>query len=280
MKKITTILITSVIFSFVLSSLIFNVSHAQYNYTQLESIPGFEDSGSDLKSYVESIYKFAIWTVGIAAVFMITIGGFMYLTSAGNTSKMDVAKKVVTDSIIGLIIALTAYLILYVINPDLININLSMQQVGTATPAPGGTGAPASPKPVSEFKGGGSCGGLSAQSGINSQCGDASPELSKLLACIKSKQPNAVISSISDSQGYTKCINNYSNPPCAHAQYSCHYGGRGCRGKGSYGVDLTTRNLSSSQLKSAAQACGADYALDEGNHVHASVGKQAGCGCN
>jgi hypothetical protein len=177
MKKITTILITSVIFSFVLSSLIFNVSHAQYNYTQLESIPGFEDSGSDLKSYVESIYKFAIWTVGIAAVFMITIGGFMYLTSAGNTSKMDVAKKVVTDSIIGLIIALTAYLILYVINPDLININLSMQQVGTATPAPGGTGTGKAPV---KKTGTGTCApvtsGACAVENLKTTCFSSNPE--------------------------------------------------------------------------------------------------------
>ncbi len=104
-----------------------------YDYIQLESIPGFEDSGSDLKSFIESIYKFGIWTVGIAAVLMITIGGFMYLTSAGNTSKMDVAKKVVTDAIIGLVVALGAYLILYVINPDLIKINISMDQLGTSS---------------------------------------------------------------------------------------------------------------------------------------------------
>jgi len=117
---------------------IFNFSfsaYAQnpYDYKQLEKIPGFEDSGSDLKSFVESIYKFGIWTVGIAAVLMITIGGFMYLTSAGNTSKMDVAKKVVTDAIIGLVVALGAYLILYVINPDLININIGMKQMGTSS---------------------------------------------------------------------------------------------------------------------------------------------------
>ena len=113
-----------------------------YDYIQLESIPGFEDSGSDLKSFIESIYKFGIWTVGIAAVLMITIGGFMYLTSAGNTSKMDVAKKVVTDAIIGLVVALGAYLILYVINPDLIKINISMEQLGTSSGTGVGTTVP------------------------------------------------------------------------------------------------------------------------------------------
>ncbi len=139
MKKIAKIIISVAILSLILSFLCFETSHAQYNYTQLESIPGFEDSGSDLKSFIESIYKFGIWTVGIAAVLMITIGGFMYLTSAGNTSKMDVAKKVVTDAIIGLVVALGAYLILYVINPDLIKINISMEQLGTSS-GTGGAG--------------------------------------------------------------------------------------------------------------------------------------------
>lgn len=144
MKKKAKIIISVSIFSLILSFLCFEISHAQYDYIQLESIPGFEDSGSDLKSYIESVYKFGIWTVGIAAVLMITIGGFMYLTSAGNTSKMDVAKKVVTDAIIGLVVALGAYLILYVINPDLIKINISMEQLGTSSGTGVGTTVPSS----------------------------------------------------------------------------------------------------------------------------------------
>jgi hypothetical protein len=246
-----------------------------YDYEQLEPIPGSSaTTGADLKTYIESIYKFAIWTVGIAAILMITIGGFMYLTSAGNTSKMDNAKRVVVDATIGLIVVLTAYLVLYVINPDLVKITISLKSLSS------GMSGAITNKPVSIETTGGSCGGLSTQAGIASQCGDASSELVKLLGCIKNKQPSAVISSISDSQGYAKCVNGYQRPPCAHAQFSCHYGGKNCRGKGSYGVDLSTRNLSSSQLKAAANECGADYALDEGNHVHASVGKQGGCGCN
>jgi hypothetical protein len=141
MKKMAKLVISAVIFSLVFSFLCLNVVHAQYNYTQLEKIPGAESSDSDLKSYIESIYQFAIWAVGIAAVLMITIGGFMYLTSAGNTSKMDIAKRVVTDAIIGLVVALSAYLILYVINPDLIKINLSMTQLGTGSGG-GSTSAP------------------------------------------------------------------------------------------------------------------------------------------
>ncbi|MFH0969727.1 MAG: hypothetical protein V1804_04420 [Patescibacteria group bacterium] len=106
-----------------------------YNYTPIEPIPGFEDQSNNFASFIESLYKFGIWTVGIAALLMITIGGFMYMVSAGNTSKMDVAKKVIINAIIGLIIALTAYLILYIINPDLVKINLTLKPLGAGVPS-------------------------------------------------------------------------------------------------------------------------------------------------
>src|SRR3989344_5938160 len=111
-------------------------------YTLLEKIPGAETiSGSDLPHYIENIYRVALIIIVLSAVLMLSIGGFMYLTSAGNTAAMGTAKGVIFDSIIGLVIALTAYLLLYVINPDLVNITingLSPTSVpGAPPPAPG-----------------------------------------------------------------------------------------------------------------------------------------------
>lgn len=60
----------------------------------------------------------------------------MYLVSAGNTSKMDVAKRVVTDAVIGLIVVLSAYLLLYVINPDLVKIGIVLKPLGSGTSTP------------------------------------------------------------------------------------------------------------------------------------------------
>ncbi len=92
----------------------------QLNYTLLEKIPGAEEAGSDLKSYLEALYKIALVLVTLSAVLMLSIGGFMYLTSAGNTAQMGNAKGVITDALIGLVIALFAWLLLYVINPDFV----------------------------------------------------------------------------------------------------------------------------------------------------------------
>jgi hypothetical protein len=116
---------------------------AKYTYPPMEDLPGFNiGTGTDqFKNLVEGIYKFGIWTVGIAALLMITIGGFMYMTSAGNTSKAGTAKGIITDAIYGLIVALFAWLLLNVINPDLTNINISM----TALPSTVVSSSPVSP---------------------------------------------------------------------------------------------------------------------------------------
>ncbi|KKP68617.1 MAG: hypothetical protein UR66_C0004G0017 [Candidatus Moranbacteria bacterium GW2011_GWE1_35_17] len=96
-------------------------------YEPLEPIPGTSGGTSAIKefpAYVNAIYKFAMWSVGIAALLMISIGGFMYFTAAGNNSKMESGKKVIADALYGLIAVLFAWIILNTINPDLVNISV------------------------------------------------------------------------------------------------------------------------------------------------------------
>lgn len=125
-------------------------------YTLMEKVPGTGDlSGADLSTYIRSLYNIALILVTLSAVLMLSIGGFMYLTSAGNTAAMGSAKEVITDSIIGLVIALCAWLILYVINPDLVDIRITSFAPITATsPSAPGAAIPSTP-PVSD----GSCPG-------------------------------------------------------------------------------------------------------------------------
>lgn len=117
-----------------------------FNYVPLEKIPGSdkETSGvTDFYTYVSAIYKFGIWAVGIVALFMLVFGGYTYITSAGNNSSMETAKKIITDAIVGIIMALTAYLLLYVINPDLVRMKKLAPVAGIpgaqvpVTPVPG-----------------------------------------------------------------------------------------------------------------------------------------------
>lgn len=118
---------------------------SKFDYKMMEGLPGFFAPGSstDLPGLILGIYNFGIWTVGIAAFFMLIIGGFMYMTAAGNTSRAGNAKGVITDALLGIAVALLAYLILYVINPDLTKIKLDMITVevrDTSGATPLGTG--------------------------------------------------------------------------------------------------------------------------------------------
>ena len=137
---------------------------ATFSYSPLEKIPGSDTVViTDFYTYVQAIYKFGIWAVGIAALLMITIGAYMYITSAGNNTSMEKAKSVISDAIIGLILALLAYLLLYVINPDL----LTVQRLPNVA-----TGGPAAIPPTGPATPGGGCSKIvsAAQNMMNAGC--------------------------------------------------------------------------------------------------------------
>jgi len=103
----------------IISVFIFTTQTVFAEYKQLETIPGV--NGTDFPSYVTGIYNFAIAVVLISALLMITIGGFYYITSAGNQAQAGTAKKIITDALLGLVVVFLIYLILNTINPDLMN---------------------------------------------------------------------------------------------------------------------------------------------------------------
>ena len=89
-------------------------------YTTRETIPGqgTTDSFPDL---LQNIYNFSIGAAAILAMIMIGVGAFLYIvTSAGNASKMANAKDMIFSAIFGLVIAMVAWITLFLINPDLV----------------------------------------------------------------------------------------------------------------------------------------------------------------
>lgn len=79
------------------------------------------NSVKGVADYIARIYTFAIGTVGVVAAVMMIIGGFQYLTSAGDAGKIGAAKKRITDAIIGLVLALGSYALLRSLNPQLVS---------------------------------------------------------------------------------------------------------------------------------------------------------------
>ena len=146
-------------------------SAAGLQYELLEKIPGTDGLGSDLKGYIEAIYKVALVVITLSAVLMLSVGGFMYLTSAGNTSAMGSAKSIIFDALIGLVIALAASLLLLVINPDLVKVSLNgLSPIAiTAQPAPSAAGKVVSKPPSGIYTGTnvGGCIGCVPVTGVN-----------------------------------------------------------------------------------------------------------------
>ncbi|MCK4635704.1 MAG: hypothetical protein KAT32_02475 [Candidatus Moranbacteria bacterium] len=100
-------------------------------YKLLESVPPVLTAGKVVKfpEYISKLYIVALSAIGIASLLMLTIGGFFYLSSAGNQSTANTAKKIITDALLGLAVAFISYVILYTINPDILSGKLDTSAV-------------------------------------------------------------------------------------------------------------------------------------------------------
>ena len=75
----------------------------------------------DIKDFVVQVINVLLYFAGAIAVLLLIIGGFRYVTSAGNDESMEKAKKTITSAIIGLVIIIMAYAIVAVINNLVVN---------------------------------------------------------------------------------------------------------------------------------------------------------------
>lgn len=232
----------------------------KYPYTPMEAIPGF-DKATSYGAYVVEIYQFGLWTVGIAAVLMISVGAFMYITSAGNTSQMGKAKEFIFDAIIGVILALTSYVLLNTINPALVTITTP---TGTGTPGTSGTpGTPGTPSP-----GTGTCTpvttGPCSVDQLTGSCFDGIADLSKISAICNAESGGVNIPSkvdiCTDKTTYFSCGALQVNLTCTCKGANAFTGtepptgcaNSNCTGPGTNYTSCTTQNCSGSGNITAA----------------------------
>jgi len=74
-----------------------------------------------LGQYIAGLYRWAILVAGLVATTMIIWGGFIYMTSAGNAELAGQGKERISHAILGLVLLLASYTLLYIINPDLVS---------------------------------------------------------------------------------------------------------------------------------------------------------------
>ena len=66
---------------------------------------------ADVKDIANSIISIILGFLGLIAVILILIGGFMWMTAGGNEEKVTTGRKYIINGVIGLIIILAAYAI-------------------------------------------------------------------------------------------------------------------------------------------------------------------------
>lgn len=70
--------------------------------------------------YAAGVYKYLLLIAGIIAAVRILAAGFNYIIAGGDSQKIEEAKSGIGHALIGLVLVLGSYLLLYTINPDLV----------------------------------------------------------------------------------------------------------------------------------------------------------------
>lgn len=104
-------------------------------FTPQVAVPGFATGAVDvgttvdgkmtsdlLARYIKVMYDYGLKAAGILAAVILMGGGLIWLTSAGNESKIGQAKEMIVGAISGLVILFSAWLILNTVNPALLDL--------------------------------------------------------------------------------------------------------------------------------------------------------------
>jgi hypothetical protein len=95
----------------------------------LVGIPGVDQGAGNFDDYIQAVYVMFISIAALLAVVKIIIAGLKYMFTDIVTQKGD-AKKDIQGAVFGLLIVMSAVLILTVINPDLTGFTFDQDQIG------------------------------------------------------------------------------------------------------------------------------------------------------
>jgi len=232
-----------------------------------------------------------LYAGSVTVVLIIAAGVYMIVSgSAASQKGVETAKKMLTGAVIGLVIMISAWLIVGTIVAALGfgslfgDIQCSDDSGFDTSASSGDDTGDDTGDDLGQGSGEG-CEGYRFDSEIREQCGYASDQLNDLLTCMRAEMSASVgrISSIVESDNPECCLENKGDDSkcsggCVHTRYSCHYGGRTC-GPESYAVDFGDEE-NAPVIMAAANKCGGRSLFNRPghyDHVHVSVGS---CGCD
>ncbi|MDQ5949128.1 MAG: hypothetical protein QG589_254 [Patescibacteria group bacterium] len=118
------------------------------DYTVLAPLPGTTQDcnqndpnancKTNLKTYLEGMFKLLIGVSAILAFVMLVYAGFLYTTSEG-VGQTTNARSKIEDAIWGLVLVIGAYAILNTINPKILEFNLSIKRPELRASVQGGS---------------------------------------------------------------------------------------------------------------------------------------------
>lgn len=119
-------------------------SAADAPYIPLAPIPGTVQDGCDFTDpkaecktdfifYLNGAYKTAIGVAGLLAVVMIIWWGFQYVLTSKEGGKSD-SREGITNAIVGLLLTLGSWLIVYTINPKLVQLDFKIDKAADYKP--------------------------------------------------------------------------------------------------------------------------------------------------
>lgn len=112
-------------------------------YKMLAPLPGITKDGSNdtstIASYIPGMVQLIIALAGAMAVVMIIIGGIQYMSSDAFSGKEE-GKNRIWNAIWGLMLAISAFVILNTLNPDLVKFNLIIPGLEGGAPIDGNLG--------------------------------------------------------------------------------------------------------------------------------------------
>ncbi|MBU0646276.1 pilin [Patescibacteria group bacterium] len=102
----------------------------RYCYPKASQVPislivpiGETDAVADVGDYISAIYTWLLGAALTVAIVMVMIGGLQYVISAGG-GKAKEAKDRISNAVIGFVLLLFAYVILFTVNPNLLDLTM------------------------------------------------------------------------------------------------------------------------------------------------------------
>ena len=103
------------------------VAHAAEGFVPIAPIPGPNGApitqSTSLEDYINAAFRIALGVGAVLAVIYIGVGGFEYMLSQTLPGQKD-GRARIWNALYGLAILILVFLVLYIINPNIVSLNI------------------------------------------------------------------------------------------------------------------------------------------------------------